>query len=340
MTEIEHVTHTNHLPTRADPPGGLPALGAGVAALQRWAETAQAAASLVGQMVDTPFFPAGLIPKATATTDQAIARQRAGAIANGTGAILYGVEIGLSPMQALNNVIVIKGKPSLYADTMVALVQAAGHEIWTVESTETRAVVCGRRAGSEQVETVEFTMERARKAGYAQRNENYQKDPIAMLYARAASIACRRTAPEVLKGIPAFEEIQDDTRTQRPGAPPVAAPPVTVAEITGAVEDEPTPLDEPEPENTAHVDPIRRGQQNRMFALFDSLGMGGKDDASRAARLRVASAIVNRQLESSNDLTEDEGHTLIDSLALYEEAGADGAAQLAALAARDHDGDT
>ncbi len=242
VNELEHVPHPNnlpaHLPARPEP-GTLPALAAGIVQLQQWAEVTRAAGQLIASIVDTPFFPAALWPKPTGGDDAALARQRAGAIANGTGAVMTGAEIGLSPMQALTNIFVIHGRPSMYANTKVALVQAAGHHIWTEESSATRAVVCGQRVNDPPgtpPRRGEMTIDQARKAGWVAKNTNYTSNPVAMLYARAASICCDRTAPEVLKGIAAFEEIQDQPQPMHAGAPPVAAAPVTVAEITGAPE--------------------------------------------------------------------------------------------------------
>src|SRR4051812_6140868 len=46
-------------------------------------------------------------------------------------AILSGREIGIGPMQSLQKINVIKGKPTQSAELMRALVQSKGHEIWT-----------------------------------------------------------------------------------------------------------------------------------------------------------------------------------------------------------------
>jgi hypothetical protein len=347
VTEIEHVTQSNHLPTRPEV-GSLPALGAGMAALQQWAEVTQAAAQLIAQIVDTPFFPAALVPKLTGPDavalakgdPAAVAKQRAGAIANGTGAVMAGAELGLSPMQALNNVIVIHGRPSLYAETMVALVQAAGHEIWTEESTDTKAVVCGRRVGSDKVERGEMTFERARKAGWVAKNTNYVSNPMAMLYARAASIACRRTAPEVLKGIAAFEDVLD---VQQPPRPAVAVrAPVTVAEITGGQPDDP----EPEPEDVP-ADTPDDGDQPELIRppaperedLLVSLraGMSNLGVIDPLAQLRACAAILDQPVHAARDMTDDQLHQVLDLVAGLADAGEDGRAQLAALAAPDQD---
>jgi hypothetical protein len=196
----------------------------GVTAIELWARTAEAAAGLVERLIDSPFVPAAFRPNGGKSDPRATGEQREQdrqiAVATATAAVLYGGEIGLSPMQALSNVIVIKGRPSLYAETMVALVQAAGHEVWTEEVTDTRARVCGRRAGSQRVEEVTFTIERARTAGYVASNTKYKTDPQSMLYARAASICCRRVAPEVLKGIPVAEELLDEKGDDAPAPAP------------------------------------------------------------------------------------------------------------------------
>ena len=339
-TELALIDNTTTAVARRDP--GQPQLGAGVAALAQFAEATRAAGQIVASIVDTPFFPAALMPRLTGPSEEARALQRQQAVAAGTGAILHGTELGLSPMAALNNVFIIHGRPSVYAETMVALVQAAGHEIWTVSESDAKVVVHGRRAGSDKVEVGEFTIERAKKAGYVAKNAKYVSDPRSMLYARAAAIACKRTAPEVLKGIPVFEEVMD-LDPPRPQAPPVAGPPVSVAEITGgpAPEPDPEPADEVEvvddedyPRDRATAQPeqagVSRELQRRMFAQFRDLGLSG--DTDRDARLAVASQFVGRDLASSNDLSEEEAHDLIDALGLHVEMGDDGREIIAAMA--------
>ena len=196
----------------------VPGMPDGAAMLAAWAQTASSAAGLVSPLVDTPFVPdhfrAKVDPRAT-DEEKAYARQVA--VASATAAVLYGAEIGLSPMQALQGVLVIKGKVGMYAATMVALVQAAGHEVWTEDSTDTRVIVCGRRAGTQAIERQVWTIERAKQAGYLS-NEKYKTDPQAMLWARAASVVCRRIAQDVLKGITASSEeiVDEDSRANPP----------------------------------------------------------------------------------------------------------------------------
>lgn len=333
MTALE--LHNGHVPATvaSHPTVQAPSVPDGVAAIELWARTAQAASQLVERLVDSPFVPEAFRPKLEprATPDQR-AEAREIAVATATAAVLYGGEIGLSPMQSLSNVIVIKGKPGLYAETMVALVQAAGHEVWTEDVSDTRAIVCGRRVGSERVERVIFTMDRAKKAGYTRQNTKYDSDPQSMLYARAASICCRRTAPEVLKGIAVVEEILDEDdgtpvrasaqrvaqrrgKAAQPAAIEPAAPSPATASTDAAgapplpgedgYDDEPRPQDQP-----ARL--ITQPQQRKLHATFRDLGITGDD--RRDDGLAVLSAVADRVVDTSADLTVAEAGLVIDAL--------------------------
>jgi hypothetical protein len=315
MTELARIQPaTNSLAHRAP---NLPQPAAGVTALQVWVETAQAAGQLVASIVDTPFFPAALWPKQVSTDPEKEAARRAQAIANGTGALIYGAELGLTPMNALTEVFVVHGRPSIYANTMVALLQAAGHEIWTESISDTSCTVHGRRAGSTHVEPVTFTIADAKRAGYVAKNQKYVTDPQAMLYARAASICCKRVAPEVLKGIPSFEEVQDDPRVQHAEAPPVRQAPVTAAELVAA----PTPAAEPAGNG-------RDRMLRSILATLDHLGVTGKD-----AMRRVVAALAGRPIGSAAELTAEELAQVDNALDQMVDAGDAGRAEAAFLAA-------
>ncbi|MGN7133406.1 hypothetical protein ACTHQY_09045 [Rhodococcoides corynebacterioides] len=137
---------------------------------------------------------------------------------NATAAILYGMELGLNPIQSLQQIFVVHGTPAIYARTMVALVMSHGHRIWTVASTDESVTVAGQRNGEEIVEST-WTIDRATKAGYVPQidpqtgeyaknkwgkldgNMKYLTDPQGMLYAKAAATVCRQIAPDILLGI-------------------------------------------------------------------------------------------------------------------------------------------
>ena len=159
-------------------------------------------------------------------------------------AMLYGASLGLDPMQSVRQIYVVHGQAALYARAMSALVMGAGHEVWTVESTDQSVTVAGRRRGSQSVESSTWTFERANKAGYTS-NAKYKTDPQAMLYSKALSEVCRKIAPDVLSGVYAVEELQMERWEQAPAQQhgdqlkaklaELAAPPVTPA-LTDRIE--------------------------------------------------------------------------------------------------------
>lgn len=141
---------------------------------------------------------------------------------DGAAAILYGAELGLKPQQALQQVFVVHGQPSIYARTMVALLKAKGYKFETVEDTPESVTVTATSPRGES-ETSTWTIDRAKQAGYTN-NKKYQSDPQAMLYAKAAAEASRKIAPDVLLGIKySAEDLELEpvkmqaTRTDRKG---------------------------------------------------------------------------------------------------------------------------
>lgn len=171
-------------------------------------------------------------------------------------AIVAGQGVGLGPMEALRSIDIIQGTPAMRAITLRALVVSHGHEIWVEESTPTRAVVCGRRAGSDKVQRSEWDLDRARALGLLNK-DNWKKQPSAMLIARATSELARLIAPDALLGIPySTEELQDlDERPVSAGATVRPARQIqTVASRLRAAEAskaEPAPDAVPVPESAA-----------------------------------------------------------------------------------------
>ena len=157
-------------------------------------------------------------------------------------AVLYGQTIGFDPMTSIQQLYVIGGKPALYTRAMVAIVLAAGHEMWTETSTDEKVVVCGRRRGSEHTERSEWSVDRAKLAGYLT-NKKYQTDPQAMLYARASGDVARKVAPDALLGmaytVEEMEASQPDAdgvhsiTTARPPRGQTRARPRTIVEAVG-----------------------------------------------------------------------------------------------------------
>jgi hypothetical protein len=136
--------------------------------------------------------------------------------------IQWGMEMGLAPMQALQNIAVINGKPSVYGDAMMALVQASPvcdgvEESIEDEGTSNPVAVCVARRKGRAAVTVRFSVEDAKRAGLWGKQGPWQAYPKRMLQMRARGFALRDAYPDVLKGLISTEEAQDyPEETKRP----------------------------------------------------------------------------------------------------------------------------
>lgn len=136
-------------------------------------------------------------------------------------AIQWGNEIGLAPMQALQNISVINGKPSVYGDAAMALVQASPvcegvEEFFEGEGTPNPVAVCiAHRRGRKPV-TARFSVEDAKRAGLWNKQGPWTQYPKRMLQMRARGFALRDAFPDALKGLITTEEAQDYPEETKP----------------------------------------------------------------------------------------------------------------------------
>lgn len=156
-------------------------------------EVATAAWQLSHRLAGTEFVPAALRNKPEAVL----------------ACILSGHELGIGPMQSLQKIHVIDGRPAQAAELMRAIVQAHGHEVWFEDMSTTSVTIVGRRDGQTRETRVTWTMDDARKAGLAEK-QNWRKYPRSMLMARATGELCRAMFADVLAGISyTMEELTD-----------------------------------------------------------------------------------------------------------------------------------
>lgn len=288
--------------------------------LGEWVTAARAARELVAPLVNTPFVPDAYRPKVDPrATDNEKAAAFDVAVANAVGAILQGITLGIDPLMALQQIYIVHGRPGMYAKMMVALVQSRGHEVWDEDVTDTRAVVCGRRKGTEHTVRIVITMEQARKAGWTS-NQAYTKTPQDMLWSRAAARVCDRIASDVLKGIASVEEIRDEIKATAEVGPRTVTPRkrAAPASIEGSVEE--PPLDDVAPAAAEHeraeAEPratdapsITAAQQKKMHALLNEKGLGDRD-----LGLGFISQTIGRDVDTTKTLTKAEAGTVIEAL--------------------------
>jgi len=139
----------------------------------------------------------------------------------------WGYEMGMAPMQALQNIAVINGKPSMYGDSAMALVQASSvcediEEYFEGEGTSNPVAVCvAKRKGRKPV-TVRFSVQDAVKAQLWGKQGPWTQYPKRMMQMRARGFALRDAFPDVLRGLITAEEAQDYPNEAKPV--PVAKP--------------------------------------------------------------------------------------------------------------------
>lgn len=128
-------------------------------------------------------------------------------------AIQMGMEIGLPPMQALQSIAVINGRPSLWGDGMLALVQSSPVFEWIDEPPVANGVAtCTvKRKGWPNPVSRTFTLDDAKKAGLWNKTGPWQQYPDRMLRMRARAYALRDVFADVLRGLASAEEMLDVT---------------------------------------------------------------------------------------------------------------------------------
>lgn len=126
-------------------------------------------------------------------------------------AIQMGLELGITPMAALQNIGVINGKPKLYGSMPLALVRASGLLEYIKEtidgSGDSRKAVCvTKRKGDPEPKTTAFSVAEAKAAGLWGKNV-WATYPDRMLIHRARGFNLDDNFPDVLKGMAAHDGI-------------------------------------------------------------------------------------------------------------------------------------
>lgn len=132
-------------------------------------------------------------------------------------AVQMGSEIGLPPIQALQNIAVINGRPSVWGDAALAICQShpkyKSIEESLIESKDGnhKAVCIVKRKGEDEYK-VTFSVEDAKKAGLWGRQGPWSTYPKRMLQMRARGFALRDKFSDALKGMITREEAEDTPR--------------------------------------------------------------------------------------------------------------------------------
>ncbi|MBP1180022.1 recombinase RecT [Methylobacterium sp. PvR107] len=165
----------------------------------------------------TAIVKAGMAPRGMETAEKCMV------------AILRGLEVGLSPMQAVDKIAVVNGRPTIWGDGAMALVRASGLCEFVKERIDGegdgRVAICeSKRKGEVEAVRRTFSVSEAKEAGLWNKQGPWKQFPARMLQMRARAFALRDLYADVLGGLYLREEIEDEGRPARAETPPPAEP--------------------------------------------------------------------------------------------------------------------
>lgn len=131
-------------------------------------------------------------------------------------AVSAGASLGLAPFQAMQNIAVINGKPSIFGDALLAMVRNDKRCLSVKESivgegmNRTATCIVSRLAPNGETEVINssFCLGDAQKAGLLNRGP-WKSYPDRMLQMRARGFALRDAFADVIGGLITSEEAQD-----------------------------------------------------------------------------------------------------------------------------------
>lgn len=152
-------------------------------------------------------------------------------------AVQMGAEIGLSPIQALQNIAVINARPVIWGDATVAVVQGhpcyVRHDEWTEGTLEKGDMVafCSITRKNADAHVRSFSVDDAKRAKLWGKPGPWVQYPARMLQMRARAFAFRDKFSDALKGIQFREEVEDYEVVSRAPRKPVRVPAVVVNNV-------------------------------------------------------------------------------------------------------------
>ena len=115
-------------------------------------------------------------------------------------AIQWGAELGLKPLQAMQNLAIINGRPSLWGDAVIALVRASPLCEFVLESDDGDTATCRVKRRGEPEQSRTFSTADAKTAGLLGKAGPWTQYPKRMRQMRARAFALRDVFPDVLRG--------------------------------------------------------------------------------------------------------------------------------------------
>lgn len=117
-------------------------------------------------------------------------------------AVGYGAPLGLTPMQSLQDISVINGKPTASASFIASHVRMAGHKLRVKKDEKALSVTATIVRSDDPDYPISVTRDKAwaQQMGLLNK-DNYRKQPLTMLTWRAITAVAREACPEILYGV-------------------------------------------------------------------------------------------------------------------------------------------
>jgi hypothetical protein len=135
--------------------------------------------------------------------------------------------MGVSPMFVMQNLYIVKGKPSWSGQACMSMVKASleftgvTYEWSGTEKTDEWGcrVVATRKNTGEIIKGTEITIQMAKDEGWYGKNPKWKNMPQQMLMYRASAFFARAYIPNALMGCAVEGEAEDSAKTVLPAAP-------------------------------------------------------------------------------------------------------------------------
>jgi hypothetical protein len=161
--------------------------------------------------------------------------------------VLAGQELGLPPIASMMGISLIKGKVTLSANLMAALIRQHGYDFRVERLEQDGCTLSFLAKDGKELGKSTFSAKDAAAAGI--KSDMYSKYPRNMYFARAISNGAKWFTPEIFGGVPVYSDGElgeSEAEVVQPEPAPAPAPPAPARRIEDA-KPAPAPLPDIEP---------------------------------------------------------------------------------------------
>lgn len=134
--------------------------------------------------------------------------------------VLYGQELGLAPMQSVQGIYVVNGRPTLAGQTWLSLARKHGHRVKVDEQSGESCTITMTRGDTGEQHTETYTLAQAKAANLTNK-DTWKNHPQRMLMWRAVGHACTFLCPEIALGF--SPDAEDEVAPAAPSLGEIAA---------------------------------------------------------------------------------------------------------------------